>query len=166
MLVAQLRAGNASAQQQFTRARELEVQLRLAQKRVAAAEESAARAHAHIDAMQRSSSWRLSSPIRAGGLALRKVTGSKAVGRDLAKRAVLHGAAFVRHRPALRENVAKVLARFPGLRSRMIQLAGYNAIQGFTADTPLSAVDTVKRLTARGRKVHADLIIARNASEK
>ncbi len=163
-LVAQLRAGNASAQKQSKRVSDLEVQLRLAEKRVAAAEELAARAHQHIAAMHRSNSWRLTSPIRAGGLAVRKVAGSKAIGREVAKRAVLHGAAFVRNRPALRENIAQLLARFPGIRARMIQLAGYNAIQGFAAGAAPPAVDTVDRLTARGRQVHADLIIARNAS--
>ncbi len=165
-VVAELRVREASAAKQFHRVRELEVQLRLAQKKVEAAEERAQRYHAHIGAMERSSSWRFSSPIRAGGLALIKLKGGKTIARGIAKRVVLHGAAYARSRPALREGIATFLARFPGLRARMIQLAGYNAVQGFAAGATLPAVQTVDRLTARGRKVHADLLAARITSVK
>jgi hypothetical protein len=148
------------------RVHELEAQLRLAQRRAAAAERSAEQSQALIDAMLRSSSWRVSSPVRAGGTALRKIGGSKVVASKMARRVVLHGAAYVRNRPGLKAGITNVLMRFPNIRARLIRLAGFDAVQGMLAGAPLPAVETVDRLTARGRRIHADLLSAKNAFTK
>ncbi|WP_213779821.1 hypothetical protein [Caballeronia sp. dw_276] len=165
-IIADLRAREALAAQQLLRLRELETQLRLAQKRAEAAEERASVHEANIALMQRSTSWRVTSPVRVGGQALLRMKGSKNIARNTARQFVLHGAAYVRSRPALRERIALLLAQFPGLRARMIRLAGYNAVQGYVPGAALPAVETVDRLTARGRKVHADILAARTSSAK
>jgi hypothetical protein len=148
------------------RVRELEAQLRHAQRRAAAAEQLAEQSEALVGAMLRSSSWRVSSPVRAGGAALRKIGGSKVVASTMARRVVLHGAAYVRNRPVLKAGIANVLMRFPQIRARLIRLAGFDAVQGMLVGAPLPAVETVDRLTARGRRIYADLLSAKNAFTK
>jgi hypothetical protein len=148
------------------RVRELEAQLRHAQRRAAAAEQLAEQSEALVGAMLRSSSWRVSSPVRVGGAALRKIGGSKVVASTMARRVVLHGAAYVRNRPVLKAGIANVLMRFPQIRARLIRLAGFDAVQGMLVGAPLPAVETVDRLTARGRRIYADLLSAKNAFTK
>jgi hypothetical protein len=148
------------------RVRELEAQLRHAQRRAAAAEQLAEQSEALVGAMLRSSSWRVSSPVRAGGAVLRKIGGSKVVASTMARRVVLHGAAYVRNRPVLKAGIANVLMRFPQIRARLIRLAGFDAVQGMLVGAPLPAVETVDRLTARGRRIYADLLSAKNAFTK
>jgi O-antigen chain-terminating methyltransferase len=163
---AEVARANGLLKRADARVHELEAQLRLAQRRAAAAEKLAEQSQALIDAMLRSSSWRVSSPVRAGGAALRKIGGSKVVASTMARRVVLHGAAYVRNRPALKDGIANVLMRFPHVRARLIRLAGFDAVQGMLAGAPLPAVETVDRLTARGRRIHADLLSAKNAYTK
>jgi hypothetical protein len=163
-LVLELQAGGAaSGAAQRYRVRDLEARLRLAQGRAKAAEESAEQAQLLTAKMLRSSSWRLSSPVRAGGVALRKIGGSKVVANTMARRVVLHGAAYIRNRPALKDGIVAVLTRFPRIRARLIRLAGFDAVQGMLAGAPMPAVETVDRLTAHGRRIHADLLAAKNA---
>lgn len=168
-LVRELQAGAAAAPaaSERDRVRTLEAQLRVAQARAAAAEKLSEQTQLLIDAMLCSSSWRISSPIRAGGMALRKIGGSKALPTSMvARRVVQHGAAYVRSRPALKEGIANMLTRFPSIRARLIRLAGFDAVQGMLAGAQMPAVETVDRLTARGRRIHADLLSAKNAHTK
>ncbi|SAL13935.1 type 11 methyltransferase [Caballeronia udeis] len=162
-LVRELQTGGvASGPSDRYRVRDLEAQLRLAQSRAMAAEKSAEQAQLLTEAMFRSTSWRFSSPVRAGGTAMRRIGGSGVVAKTMARRVVLHGAAYIRNRPALKEGIVAVLARFPGIRARLIRLAGFDAVQGMLAGAPMPDVETVDRLTARGRRIHADLLSARN----
>lgn len=156
----------ASKEQSAARATELEAQLRHAQSRTAAAEDTAHRAQHHVAAMMASTSWRLSSPVRAGGLTVRKIGRSKAAVNRLARLGLLHAAAYVRCRPVLRQRIANVLSRMPRVRAGLIKIAGFDAIQGVVTGAAMPAVESIDRLTARGRKVHADLLSALNARTK
>lgn len=157
---------SASKEQAAARARELEAQLHHAQARAAAAEDAAHRSQHHVAAMQASTSWRLSSPVRAGGLTIRKIGRSKATANRLARLGILHAAAYVRCRPVLKQRIANVLSRMPRVRARLIKMAGFDAIQGVVTGAAMPAVESIDRLTARGRKVHADLLSALNARTK
>jgi O-antigen chain-terminating methyltransferase len=156
----------ASKEQARARASELEAQLQRAQVRAATAEDTAHRAQQHVAAMMASTSWRLSSPVRAGGLTIRKIGRSKAAVNRLARLGLLHAAAYVRCRPVLRQRIANVLSRMPRVRAGLIKMAGFDAIQGVVTGAAMPAVESIDRLTARGRKVHADLLSALNARTK
>jgi hypothetical protein len=156
----------ASKEQARARASELEAQLQRAQVRAATAEDTANRAQHHVAAMMASASWRLSSPVRAGGLTIRKIGRSKAAVNRLARLGLLHAAAYVRSRPVLRQRIANVLSRMPRVRAGLIKMAGFDAIQGVVTGAAMPAVESIDRLTARGRKVHADLLSALNARTK
>ncbi|QIE24856.1 Methyltransferase domain protein [Caballeronia sp. SBC1] len=156
----------ASKEQAAARASELEAQLHQAQSRAVAAEDVAHRAQHHVAAMMASTSWRLSSPLRAGGLTVRKIGRSKAAVNRLARLGLLHAAAYVRCRPVLRQRIANVLSRMPRVRAGLIKMAGFDAIQGVVTGAAMPAVESIDRLTARGRKVHADLLSALNARTK
>ncbi len=155
-----------SKEQAAARASELEAQLHHAQARVAAAEDVAHRSQHHVAAMLASTSWRLSSPVRAGGLMIRKIGRSKAAVNRLAWLGLLHAVAYVQCRPALKQRIANVLSRMPRVRARLIRMAGFDAIQGVVTGAAVPAVESIDRLTARGRKVHADLLGALNARTK
>lgn len=157
---------SASREQARARASELETQLQRAQLRAATAEDTANRAQHHVAAMMASASWRLSSPVRAGGLTVRKIGRSKAEVNRLARLGLLHAAAYVRCRPVLRQRIANVLSRMPRIRAGLIKMAGFDAIQGVVTGAAMPAVESIDRLTARGRKVHADLLSALNARTK
>jgi SAM-dependent methyltransferase len=156
----------ASKEQARARASELEAQLQRAQVRAATAEDTANRAQHHVAAMMASASWRLSSPVRAGGLTIRKIGRSKAAVNRLARLGLLHAAAYVRSRPVLRQRIANVLSRMPRVRAGLIKMAGFDAIQGVVTGAAMPSVESIDRLTARGRKVHADLLSALNARTK
>jgi len=157
---------SASKKQAAARASELEAQLHHAQARAAAAEDVARRSQHHVAAMQASTSWRLSSPVRAGGLTIRKIGRSRAAVNRLARLGLLHAAAYVRCRPVLKQRIANVLSRMPRVRAGLIKMAGFDAIQGVVTGAAMPAVESIDRLTARGRKVHADLLSALNARTK
>lgn len=167
-IVRELQAGGVTpGASERDRVRNLEAQLRVAQVRATAAEKLLEQSQLLIDAMLRSSSWRISSPIRAGSMALRKIGGSKVLPTSvMARRVVQHGAAYVRSRPALKEGITNILTRFPSIRARLIRVAGFDAVQGMLGGAQIPAVETVDRLTARGRRIHADLLSARNAHTK
>jgi hypothetical protein len=152
--------------QEQERVHDVEAQLRKAQRRAMAAEELAANAQLHIDAMLRSSSWRLTGPVRGVGLTARKMASSKSLLTKPLRLSLLHAAAYVRSRPALRRRIVTVLSRVPGLRAGLIRLAGFNALQGVLNDAPASVVETVDQLTARGRKIHDDLQFAKNGNTR
>jgi len=156
----------ASKERAAARASELEAQLHQAQSRAVAAEDVAHHAQHHVAAMMASTSWRLSSPLRAGGLTIRKIGRSKAAVNRLARLGLLHAAAYVRCRPVLKQRIANVLSRMPQVRARLIKMAGFDAIQGVVTGAAMPAVESIDRLTARGRKVHADLLSALNARTK
>jgi hypothetical protein len=137
--------------------RDLEARLQQALGRAAEAEASAALVQQRLDAVLSSTSWRLSSPIRVVGSV---VGGSKGIATRSARTVVLHAAAYVRNRPELKQRLAAMLSRLPWLRARLIRLAGFDAIRGVVTGASVPVVETVDRLTARGRKIHADLLLS------
>ncbi|MDN7181205.1 methyltransferase domain-containing protein [Caballeronia sp. SEWSISQ10-4 2] len=152
----------ASNSKQMQRAQELEAQLQAAHARAAAAEDLANRSQQHVIALLSSSSWRLSSPIRVVGKAVRKAGGAPGAAKRTARLGLLHAVAYVRCRPALKQRIANLLARFPRVRARLVRYAGFDAVQGVVSGAPLPAVESVGRLTARGRSIYHDLISAKN----
>jgi len=152
----------ANDSKQLLRALELEAQLHASQARAAAAEDLANRSQQHVIALLSSSSWRLSSPIRVVGKAVRKVGGAPGAAKRTAKLGLLHAVAYVRCRPVLKQRVANLLARFPRVRARLVRYAGFDAVQGMVSGAPLPAVESVGRMTARGRAIYHDLMSAKN----
>ncbi|CAN7746474.1 class I SAM-dependent methyltransferase [Caballeronia sp. LjRoot29] len=140
------------------------VQARLldAKARAAAAEEAAAAANKRVVEMLNSSSWRLSSPLRFVGLAGRRIGTSPGAANRTVKLGMRHAMAYVQSRPVLKQRVANVLARFPRLRARIVRFTGLQAAQGVVSGSPLPAVETIERMTARGRAIYHDLLSARN----
>lgn len=139
------------------RARDLDARLQQALEHLAEAEASAAKVQQRLNAVLSSTSWRVSSPIRVVGSV---VGGSKLIAARGARTVVLHAAAYVRNRPELKQRLATTLSRLPWLRARLIRLAGFDAIRGVVTGASVPVVETVDRLTARGRKIHADLLLS------
>jgi SAM-dependent methyltransferase len=140
----------------------LQARLLEAKARTTAAEEAAHAANHRVAAMLYSSSWRLSSPVRVVGLAGRKIgTSPKTVNRTV-KLGLQHAMAYVQSRPVLKQRVANVLARFPRVRARIVRYTGLQAAQGMVSGSALPAVETIERMTARGRSIYHDLVSARN----
>jgi O-antigen chain-terminating methyltransferase len=167
MLDAQARATAAEEaandSKQLHRAQELEAQLQAMHARAAAAEDLANRSQQHVIALLSSSSWRLSSPVRVVGKAARKVGGAPGAVKRTARLGLLHAVAYVRCRPALKQRVANLLARFPRVRARLVRYAGFNAVQDVVSGAPLPAVESLERMTARGRAIYHDLVNAKNS---
>lgn len=137
-----------------------EEEMRRIEQRAAAAEMEVARLHEHINAIYRSRSWRLAAPIRVGGNALRKVGISRSGLLRVAKPVLVRAADYLRAHPALKAKVSGVLARYPGLRARLVGMLGLAVIHG--APPATNEIETVDRLTARGRKIHDDLLNAKS----
>ncbi|NRO95886.1 methyltransferase domain-containing protein [Paraburkholderia sp. NMBU_R16] len=137
-----------------------EEEMRRIEQRAAAAEMEVARLHEHINAIYRSRSWRLAAPIRAGGNALRKAGISRAGLLRIAKPVLMRAADYLRAHPALRAKVSGVLARYPGVRARLVGMLGLAVIHG--APPATNEIETVDRLTARGRKIRDDLLNAKS----
>jgi len=131
--------------------------------RTTAAEQAAHAANHRVAAMLNSSSWRLSSPVRAVGLAGRKVGTSPRVVNRTVKLGLQHAMAYVQCRPVLKQRIANVLARFPRVRARIVRYTGLQAAQGMVSGAALPAVETIERMTARGRSIYHDLLSARNS---
>lgn len=113
-----------------------------------------------LNVIYRSRSWRLAAPVRLGGNALRKMGISRTGLIHAAKPVLLHGAAFFRNHPALKAKVSAVLARYPGVRARLIGMLGLAVIQG-VPPAVTSEIESVDRLTARGRRIYSDLLDAK-----
>ena len=141
-----------------------EEEMRRIEQRAAAAEMEVARLHEHINAIYRSRSWRLAAPIRAGGNALRKAGISRAGLLRIAKPVLVRASDYLRAHPALKAKVSGVLARYPGVRARLVGMLGLAVIHG--APPATNEIETVDRLTARGRKIHDDLLNAKSNSAR
>lgn len=98
--------------------------------------------------------------------ALRKVGGAPRSAKHTARLALLHAVAYVQCRPMLKQHVASLLARFPVMRAYLVRSTSFAAAQSVISGTPRSAVESVERLTARGRAIHADLMNAKSANTK
>jgi O-antigen chain-terminating methyltransferase len=96
--------------------------------------------------------------------ALRKVGGAPRSAKHTARLVLLHAVAYVQCRPALKQHVANLLARFPALRAYLARYAGFATAQSVISGTPLVAVESVERLTARA--IHTDLVNAKSANTK
>jgi 2-polyprenyl-3-methyl-5-hydroxy-6-metoxy-1,4-benzoquinol methylase len=145
------------------RAQELEAQLEATHARAAAAEDLANRSQQHVIALLSSSSWRLSSPVRVVGNTFRKVEVTPRAVKRTARLGLLHAVAYVRCRPVLKQRIANVLSRFPRVRARLVRYAGFEAVQGMVSGAPLPAVESLERMTARGRAIYDDLMNAKNS---
>jgi 2-polyprenyl-3-methyl-5-hydroxy-6-metoxy-1,4-benzoquinol methylase len=156
----------ATSSKHVLRAQELEVQLQAVHARAAAAEDLANRSQEHVIALLSSSSWRLSSPIRMVGNAVRKVGGAPGAVKRTARLGLLHGVAYVRCRPVLKQRIANVLSRFPRVRARLARYVGFDAAQSVVAGAPLPSVESVEQLTARGRAIYNDLANAKSINTK
>ncbi|CAN7245841.1 class I SAM-dependent methyltransferase [Trinickia sp. LjRoot230] len=171
---AEVRRWQERAYQAELRIRDFELKLSEAERRAEAErfriEQRAATAEVEIvslqdqiNAMYNSRSWRLSAPVRLGGMVLRKAPVSRPAAKRLVTLGLLHAAAYVRCRPVLKARLSTVLSRFPKLRSRLVGALGIDALRG-VAGNGVDEVDSVDRLTARGRKVYADLTKAKDSS--
>ena len=98
--------------------------------------------------------------------ALRKIGGAPRSAKHTARLVLLHAVAYVQCRPVLKQHVANLLARFPALRAYLARYAGFATAQSVISGTPLAAVESVERLTARARAIHADLMNAKSANTK
>ncbi|CAH2771095.1 MAG: hypothetical protein CBARDCOR_1234 [uncultured Caballeronia sp.] len=161
-----------SAEEAQWQMREIQGQLDLSRTRLleaaarvtAAAEQAAHVANHRGAAMLNSSSWRLSSPMRAVGLAGRKIGASPGAANRTVKLGLQHAMAYVQCRPVLKQRVANVLARFPRVRARIVRYTGLQAAQAVVSGAAFPAVETVERMTARGRSIYYDLLSVRNSS--
>jgi len=169
---AEMRRWQERAYQAEIQIRELELRLSEAERRAeaerfkieqraATAEMEILRLQDHINAMYSSSSWRLSAPLRIGGQALRKVGLSPSGVKPRVKLVLLHAAAYVRCRPVLKARISAVLTKFPALRARLVNVIGSDALRGVGAGVD-DEINSVDRLTARGRKIHSDLTGAKD----
>ena len=140
----------------------LRARLREAGIRAAAAEAAAKNLDEYVNAILTSTSWKLSTPVRVVGMAGRKVGVAPSAANKTLKLGLLHAVAYVRSRPVLRQRVANTLARFPRVRARLVRLIGYRALQGVVSGSPLPAVESVDRMTARGRAIYQDLLNAKS----
>ena len=160
----ELRSRSAADQaESAARARQLEAQLRLEQARAVAAEDLSSRAQQQVTAMLASSSWRLSSPVRAGGTMIKSVGQSRALATRLFRRSLLHAAAYIQSRPVVKQRIANVLSRMPGVRAMLIRVAGFDAARNVVTGAPMPEVESVDRLTERGRRAYDQLSRALNA---
>jgi hypothetical protein len=98
--------------------------------------------------------------------ALRKVGGAPRNAKHTARVALLHAVAYVQCRPVLKQHVANLLARIPVARAYLARYAGFSTAQSVISGSPLVPVESVERLTARGRAIHADLVNAKSANTK
>lgn len=98
--------------------------------------------------------------------ALRKVRDAPRSAKHIAKLVLLHSVAYVQCRPALKQNVANLLARFPMVRAYFARYVGFAAARNVISGAPLAAIESVERLTVRGRAIHADLMNAKRANTK
>ena len=98
--------------------------------------------------------------------ALRKVRGAPRSAKHTAKLVLLHSVAYVQCRPVLKQHVANLLARFPVVRAYFARYVGFATAQNVISGAPLATVESVERLTVRGRAIHADLVNANSANTK
>ena len=115
--------------------------------------------HAQLNVIYQSRSWRLAAPVRLAGNALRKIGISRTGLIRVAKPMLLRSAAFLQKHPALKVKVSGVLARYPGVRARLVGMLGLAVIHGTPAAT--DEIESADRLTARGRRVYDDLLDAK-----
>jgi hypothetical protein len=98
--------------------------------------------------------------------ALRKVGGASRSAKHTVRLVLLHAVAYVQCRPVLKQHVANLLARFPSVRAYLARHAGFAAAQSIISGAPVAAVESIERLTVRGRAIHADLVNAKSANTK
>ncbi len=151
----------AQAQQASERATHAEAQAQQASDRAASAEAQAQQAKAALFAMHRSSSWRLTAPLRIIGRQMKilyqlpKTANSKT--KEKIKLLLAHVKLYINRRPTLRRVALNVLVRFPSLARRIRRVT----IAASPAQRPLPPVATkLGNLTPRARHIYGDLTAA------
>ncbi|SIT50128.1 putative Type 11 methyltransferase [Paraburkholderia piptadeniae] len=134
-----------------------------AQSRAAAAEADANSAKQQVVALVNSTTWRMMGPVRGAVQVLKTVGFSRAGAKRVAKPVLVRGAAFLHAHPKLKDRVAWTLRRFPALRSRLVGIAGNEAL-GTAPAAP--AVESVEQLTARARTVYQDLLQSKKSNHR
>ena len=126
----------------------------------------AATRHQQIEALQDSTSWRVTAPLRWVGALVRDPT-PKAL-KLRAKVLLQHAALYVGRRPHLKNAALKVLHRFPNIKTRLAQTIRQTTIQPSqpqSAQSPDLQAD-VTHLTPHARQIYADLKAAIERRQK
>ncbi|GAB2921289.1 hypothetical protein GCM10027093_70160 [Paraburkholderia jirisanensis] len=126
-----------------------------AQARAASAEVTANTARQQVDALMNSTSWRITGPIRRVIGSMKSVGFSRQGVKRVARPVLVRGATFLHAHPTLKQRVADTLRRYPGLRARLVGIAGNEALGAAPATV---AVESVEQLTARAQTVYQDLL--------
>lgn len=135
--------------------RKAEHEMRAIEHKAAEAEMEVMRLHEHIQAIYNSRSWRLSAPVRVGGTLLRRVGISRTGLKRAAKPVALRAVRYLDEHPALKVRVSRALLRFPTLRTRLRNAFGMSVVPAQSAAS--GEIESVDRLTARGRQIYNDL---------
>jgi O-antigen chain-terminating methyltransferase len=143
------------------RCRQLEAQLALAESKLRDAEARAQHQHdvaqqtyAHLQAVYRSTSWRLTAPLRwvSRGLRGKGVAPAKQALKQQVKRAVR----YAYRQPALRRLAVAIVNRVPRLKARLVPYVAAAA-----ASQPVAGASThihVDNLSAHANRIHARLV--------
>lgn len=155
----ELRLGEAERRAEADRLK-AEQRAGAAEMKVARLEREVAGLHAQLNLIYQSRSWRLTAPVRVGGNALRKMGISRKGLIRTAKPMLLRGASFLQKHPALKAKMSGVLARYPGVRARLVGMLGLAVIRG-TPSAATNEIQSADQLTVRGRRVYGDLLDAK-----
>ncbi|MCA8093244.1 methyltransferase domain-containing protein [Burkholderia anthina] len=143
------------------RCRQLEAQLALAESKLHEAEARAQheqavarQTHAHLQAVYRSTSWRVTAPLRWVSLGLR----GKGLGplKRTVKKQVKRVVRYAYRQPVLRRLTVAVLNRVPGLKARLVPYVAAAA-----ASQPVGTASThirIDNLDAHANRIHASLV--------
>ncbi|KWF03478.1 hypothetical protein WT55_26215 [Burkholderia pseudomultivorans] len=157
---ASTQAVDAQLQHAEERCRQLEAQLAQTESKLRDAEARAQheqgvaqQTHAHLQAVYRSTSWRVTAPMRWVSLALR---GKGGASKQALKPLVKRGVRYAYRQPVLRRLAVTVIDRVPGLKARLIPY-----VVAATASPPAgvaSMPNRVDSLDAHASRIHASLV--------
>jgi O-antigen chain-terminating methyltransferase len=105
----------------------------------------------------------ITDPIRSVIGGIKSVGFSRQGVKRMARPLLVRGAAFLLAHPTLKRRVADTLRRYPGLRARLIGIAGNEALGAAPATL---AIESVEQLTARARTVYEDLLKSKKSDRR